>query len=100
MTRGEVLGVISFVSAESGAATGPTTWRLRRSSHVEPGPRSKMRSSTVEVEERAQAARVLETIGDGVDTCGRGRRRAALESAQPRRSPGIRRDAIVGRGLA
>jgi PAS domain S-box-containing protein len=66
VTRGRTLGVISFVVAESGRRYGPADLALaedlarRASSAIENAQLYR------EVEERAQAARVLETVGDGV----------------------------------
>jgi PAS domain S-box-containing protein len=66
VSRGRTLGVISFVAAESGRRYGPADLALaeelarRASSAIENTQLYR------EVEERAQAARVLETVGDGV----------------------------------
>jgi len=66
VARGSVIGVISFVAAESGRRFGPEDLALaeelarRTSTAVENAQLYR------EVEERAQAARVLETVGDGV----------------------------------
>jgi PAS domain S-box-containing protein len=66
VARGRTLGVISFVAAESGRHYGPADLALaeelarRASSAIENAQLYR------EVEERAQAARVLETVGDGV----------------------------------
>jgi PAS domain S-box-containing protein len=66
VSRGRTLGVISFVVAESGRRYGPDDLALaedlarRASNAIENAQLYR------EVEERAQAARVLETVGDGV----------------------------------
>ena len=66
ITRGRTHGVISFVAAESGRRYGPADLALaedlarRASNAIENAQLYR------EVEERAQAARVLETVGDGV----------------------------------
>jgi PAS domain S-box-containing protein len=66
VARGHTLGVISFVAAESRRRYGPDDLALaeelarRASTAVENAQLYR------EVEERAQAARVLETVGDGV----------------------------------
>jgi two-component system phosphate regulon sensor histidine kinase PhoR len=66
VARERVIGAISFVSAESGRRFGPDDLALaeelarRASTAVENAQLYR------EVEERAQAARVLETVGDGV----------------------------------
>jgi PAS domain S-box-containing protein len=66
VARGRTLGAISFVSAESGRRYGPDDLALaeelaRRASTAIENTRLYR-----EVEERAQAARVLEHVGDGV----------------------------------
>src|SRR5207247_6872934 len=66
VARGRPLGVISFVAAESGPRYGPTDLALAE--HLARRASSAIENAQLyrEVEERAQAARVLETVGDGV----------------------------------
>jgi PAS domain S-box-containing protein len=99
MTRGEVLGVISFVSAESGRRYGPDDLALAEELARRAGTAVENAQLYRQVEERAQAASVLETIGDGVilvDEAGVVR----LWNRAAETITGIRRDAIVGRELA
>src|SRR5436190_1530832 len=65
-TRGEALGVISFVAAESGRRYGPDDLALAEELARRAGTAVENAQLYREVEERAQAARVLETVGDGV----------------------------------
>jgi len=65
-TRGAVLGVISFVSAESGRRYGPEDLALAEELARRAGTAVENAQLYRQVEERAQAARVLETVGDGV----------------------------------
>jgi PAS domain S-box-containing protein len=65
-SRGRVFGVISFVSAESGRRYGPTDLALVEELARRAGTAIENAQLYREVEERAQAARVLETVGDGV----------------------------------
>ena len=99
MTRGEVLGVISFVSAESGRRYRPDDLALAEELARRAGTAVENAQLYRQVEERAQAARVLETIGDGVtlvDEAGVVR----LWNRAAETITGIRRDAILGHDLA
>ena len=98
-TRGELLGVISFVSAESGRRYAPDDLALAEELARRAGTAVENAQLYREVEERAQAARVLETVGDGVflvdeDGVVRSWNRAAETIS------GISRDEIVGRRLS
>jgi PAS domain S-box-containing protein len=64
--RDRVLGVISFVSAESGRQFGPDDLALAEDLARRAGTAIENAQLYREVEEQAQAARVLETVGDGV----------------------------------
>jgi PAS domain S-box-containing protein len=64
--RGRVFGVMSFVSAESGRRYGPSDLALAEELARRAGTAIENAQLYREVEERAQAARVLETVGDGV----------------------------------
>ncbi len=64
--RGRVFGVMSFVSAESGRRYGPQDLALAEELARRAGTAIENAQLYREVEERAQAARVLETVGDGV----------------------------------
>ena len=66
VVRDEVLGVISFVAAESGRRYGPDDLALAEELARRAGIAVENAQLYREVEERAQAARVLETVGDGV----------------------------------
>ena len=66
VARGRTLGVISFVSAESGRRYGPEDLALAEELARRAGTAVENAQLYREVEERAQAARVLETVGDGV----------------------------------
>jgi PAS domain S-box-containing protein len=98
VVQGEVLGVISLVSAESGRRYGPDDLALAEELARRAGAAVENAKLYREVEERAQAARVLETVGDGVflvDTEGVVRLwNRAVETIS-----GIARDEIVGRRL-
>ena len=99
MTRGEVLGVISFVSAESGRRYGLDDLALAEELARRAGTAVESAQLYRQVEERAQAAQVLETIGDGValvDEAGVVR----LWNRAAETITGIRRAAIVGHELA
>jgi PAS domain S-box-containing protein len=61
-----VLGVISFVAAESGRHYGPDDLALAEELARRAATAIENAQLYREVEERAQAARVLETVGDGV----------------------------------
>ena len=98
-TRGDLLGVISFVSAESGRRYAADDLALAEELARRAGTAVENAQLYREVEERAQAARVLETVGDGVflvddDGVVRSWNRAAETIA------GISRGEIVGRRLA
>jgi PAS domain S-box-containing protein len=66
VARGRVLGVISFVSAESGRRYGPDDLALAEELARRAGTAIENAQLYREVEERAQAARVLATVADGV----------------------------------
>src|SRR5262245_1149659 len=66
VARGELLGVISLVSAESGRRYGPEDLALAEELARRAGIAVENAQLYRAVEERAQAARVLETVGDGV----------------------------------
>src|SRR6266511_1094360 len=66
VARGSVIGVISFVSAESGRRLGPDDLALAEELARRTSTAVENAQLYSEVEERAQAARVLETVGDGV----------------------------------
>ncbi len=98
VAHGELLGVISLVSAESGRRYGPEDLALAEELARRAGIAVENAQLYREVEERAQAARVLETVGDGVflvdnDGVVRLWNRAAEEIS------GISREQIVGRPL-
>jgi PAS domain S-box-containing protein len=98
VTRGETLGVISFVGAESGRRYGPDDLALAEELARRAGTAVENAQLYREVEERAQAARVLETVGDGVclvDDAGVVR----LWNRAAEAISGIRRDEILGRSL-
>jgi PAS domain S-box-containing protein len=98
VTRGEILGVISLVSAESGRRYGPDDLALAEELARRAGTAVENAQLYREVEERAQAARVLETVGDGVclvDDTGVVR----LWNRAAEAVSGIRRDEIVGHRL-
>src|SRR6266498_885900 len=96
--HGRVLGVISFVSAESGRRYGPEDLALAEDLSRRAGTAVENAQLYREVEERAQAARVLETVGDGVFLVdGAGIVRLWNRAAEG--ITGIRGDDIVGRRL-
>jgi PAS domain S-box-containing protein len=64
--RGKTIGVISFVSAESGRRYGPDDLALAEELARRAAIAVENAQLYREVEERAQAARVLEAVGDGV----------------------------------
>ena len=66
VTRGRTLGVISFVVAESGRRYGPADLALAEDLARRASTAIENAQLYREVEERAQAARVLETVADGV----------------------------------
>ena len=85
-------------SARAAGAVRRRGSRVRaRTSRAAPRSRSTTRSSTAQAEERAQAARVLASVGDGVFFVDRHGRRAHLEPrcGQPR--PGSRSPTCVDR---
>src|SRR5437763_1714074 len=65
-THDQVFGVISFVAAESGRRYGQADLALAEELARRAGTAIENAQLYREVEERAQAARVLETVGDGV----------------------------------
>jgi PAS domain S-box-containing protein len=98
LAHGEVLGVISLVAAESGRRYAPDDLALAEELARRAGTAIENAQLYREAEERAQAARVLETIEDGVflvDADGIVR----LWNRAAETISGIRRDAIVGRRL-
>jgi PAS domain S-box-containing protein len=98
LAHGEVLGVISLVAAESGRRYAPDDLALAEELARRAGTAIENAQLYREAEERAQAARVLETIADGVflvDADGIVR----LWNRAAETISGIRRDAIVGRRL-
>jgi PAS domain S-box-containing protein len=72
VARGRVLGVISFVCAESGRRYGPEDLALAEELARRAGTAVENAQLYREVEERAQAARVLATVADGVFLVDRG----------------------------
>jgi signal transduction histidine kinase len=66
VVRDRILGVISFVVAESGRRYGPDDLTLAEDLARRAAIAIENAQLYREVEERAQAARVLETVGDGV----------------------------------
>jgi len=98
VAHGEVLGVISLVAAESGRRYTPDDLALAEELARRAGTAIENAQLYREAEERAQAARVLETIADGVflvDADGVVR----LWNRAAETISGIRRDDIVGRRL-
>jgi PAS domain S-box-containing protein len=96
--HGELLGVISFVSAESGRRYDAADLALAEELARRAGTAVENAQLYRAVEERAQAARVLETVADGVflvDTGGVVR----LWNRAAETISGIRREEIVGRRL-
>jgi len=97
-THGRILGVISFVAAESGRRYGPEDLALAEELARRAGTAVENAQLYREVEERAQAARVLETVGDGVflvDDTGIVR----LWNRAAESITGSSRESIVGRRL-
>ena len=98
VAHGEMLGVISLVSAESGRRYGPDDLALAEELARRAATAVENAQLYRAAEERAQAARVLETVGDGVFLVDRDgvvrlwNRAAELMS-------GVKRNAIVGRKL-
>ncbi|OLE73216.1 MAG: hypothetical protein AUI36_00770, partial [Cyanobacteria bacterium 13_1_40CM_2_61_4] len=66
VARGRTLGVISYVAAESGRRYGADDLALTEELARRAGTAVENAQLYREVEERAQAERVLETVGDGV----------------------------------
>jgi PAS domain S-box-containing protein len=98
VAHGELLGVISLVSAESGRRYGSEDLALAEELARRAGVAVENAQLYSELEDRAQAARVLETVGDGVflvDTDGVVR----LWNRAAETISGIARDDIVGRRL-
>jgi PAS domain S-box-containing protein len=99
VAHGEVLGVISLVAAESGRRYAAEDLAVAEELARRAGTAVENARLYREAEERAQAARVLETVGDGVflvDTDGIVR----LWNRAAETISGIRRDEIVARPLA
>src|SRR5436190_12676365 len=95
VAQGELLGVISLVAAESGRRYDEGDLALAEELARRSGTAVENAQLYREVEERAQAARVLETVGDGVfvvDTNGVVR----LWNRGAESISGISRDDIVG----
>jgi PAS domain S-box-containing protein len=95
VAQGQLLGVISLVAAESGRRYGPDDLALAEELARRAGTAVENAQLYRAAEERAQAARVLETVGDGVfvvDTDGVVR----LWNRAAETISGIPRDAIVG----
>jgi signal transduction histidine kinase len=93
-----VLGVISLVAADSGRRYGPDDLAVAEELARRAGTAVENAKLYGEVEERAQAARVLETVGDGVflvDTLGVVR----LWNSAAETITGLRRGEIVGHRL-
>jgi PAS domain S-box-containing protein len=98
LAHGEVLGVMSLVTAESGRRYAPDDLALAEELARRAGIAIENAQLYREAEERAQAARVLETVADGVflvDTDGIVR----LWNRAAETISGIRREEIVGRRL-
>jgi PAS domain S-box-containing protein len=98
VAHGETLGVISLVAAESGRRYGPDDLALAEELARRAGTAVENAKLYREVEERAQAARVLETVDDGVflvDTEGIVR----LWNYAAETISGLRRDDVVGHPL-
>jgi PAS domain S-box-containing protein len=96
--HGRVLGAISFVAAESGRRYGPDDLALAEELARRAGTAIENAQLYRAVEERAQAARVLETVDDGVflvDDSGVVR----LWNSAAESITGILRDGIVGRAV-
>ena len=99
LARGEIIGVISFVAGESGRRYSADDLALAEELARRAGTAVENAQLYREVEERAQTARVLETVGDGVflvDTDGVVR----LWNHAAEVITGVKREAIVGRRLA
>jgi PAS domain S-box-containing protein len=99
LARGEILGVISFVAAESGRRYSADDLALAEELARRAGTAVENSQLYREAEGRAQAARVLETIGDGVflvDAQGIVR----LWNHAAEMITGVKGDTIVGRRLA
>jgi PAS domain S-box-containing protein len=98
VAHGELLGVISLVSAESGRRYGPEDLALAEELARRAGIAVENAQLYRELEDRAQAGRVLETVGDGVFLVDRdGVVRLWNRAAQT--ISGIARENIVGRRL-
>jgi two-component system phosphate regulon sensor histidine kinase PhoR len=99
VARGRTIGVISFVSAESGRRYGPDDLALAEELARRAATAVENAQLYREVEERAQAARVLEAVGDGVFLVDRdGMVRLWNEAAEA--ITGFPRDEVVGRPAA
>jgi PAS domain S-box-containing protein len=97
--RGRLLGVISFVAAESGRHYGAEDLALAEELGRRAGTAIENAQLYRAAEERAQAARVLETVGDGVFLVDR-EGIVRLWNRAAEHITGIRRDDIVGRQLS
>ena len=98
VARGRVLGVISFVAAESGRRYGPDDLALAEELARRAGTAVENAQLYREVEERAQAARVLATVADGVFLVDReGIVRFWNEAAEA--ITGLRRADVIGTGV-
>jgi PAS domain S-box-containing protein len=96
VARDRLLGVISFVAAESGRRYGQDDLALAEELARRAGTAIENAQLYGEVEERAQAARVLATVADGVFLVDReGVVRLWNEAAEA--ITGLRREAVVGR---
>jgi len=96
LARDRVLGVISFVAAESGRRYGPDDLALAEELARRAGTAIENAQLYREVEERAQAARVLATVADGVFLVDReGVVRLWNEAAEA--ITGLPREGVVGR---
>jgi PAS domain S-box-containing protein len=99
VARGRTIGVISFVSAESGRRYGPDDLALAEELARRAATAVENAQLYREVEERAQAARVLEAVGDGVFLVDRdGMVRLWNQAAEL--ITGFPRDEVVGRPAA
>jgi PAS domain S-box-containing protein len=99
VTRGRTIGVISFVSAESGRRYGPDDLALAEELSRRAATAVENAQLYREVEERAQAARVLESVGDGVFLVDR-EGLVRLWNSAAEAITGLRRADVVGRPAA
>jgi PAS domain S-box-containing protein len=96
VARGRTLGVISFVAAESGRRYGSDDLALAEELARRAATAIENATLYREVEERAQAARVLETVGDGVFLVDR-EEIVRLWNQAAEAITGFSRTAVVGR---